>query len=240
MNRSPKSKSAAGSKNPARRCAKTSPWSLWRAKKRPSNSPLPKPGTMGQVLKEKGETAKVGEVIAYLGKTARRLPHPELTQPKAPSHSAKTWTPGRSQTRRSHASCPRRKSPWTNITCDQSKSKAPAPEGRIRKEDVLRAARPTATDRTSAGSRFSHRTAPAPAARTGRCRARGGSRADEQVAPHRRGTARRSAAQRGSAHHVQRDRYGSRDGAAQGARRSVSATIPGEAGVHVVFCEGLH
>ena len=57
----------------------------------------PETGIIGRVLKEKGETAKVGEVIAYLGKKALHLLR-RYRPAQTPSHSAETWTRGTSQT----------------------------------------------------------------------------------------------------------------------------------------------
>src|SRR5438552_18486058 len=49
--------------------------------------PAPESGTIGQILKQKGETAKVGEVIGYLEKdgqkTADRKPKTEKQPPPA-------------------------------------------------------------------------------------------------------------------------------------------------------------
>src|SRR5580765_3335997 len=110
--------------------------------------PAPETGTITQVLKQKGEVAKVGEVIAYLEKdgqakpsekTAEKKPE-EKPQPKSPP--AKAGTPPGNAASESKTS-EKRVMPAAQRVLDEHGLSAEQVEatgqgGRLLKEDVLR------------------------------------------------------------------------------------------------------
>ena len=121
----------------------------------------PETGTIGRVLKEKGATAKVGEVIAYLEKgpaspTPADQPKRQVTPPKPePEAKAKPAEP--------------RIMPAAETALDQyhlrpEQVQGTGPGGRILKEDVLRtAAQPLQTGPAQVSPPAAQPPAPAPA-----------------------------------------------------------------------------
>jgi 2-oxoglutarate dehydrogenase E2 component (dihydrolipoamide succinyltransferase) len=116
----------------------------------------PEAGTLAKVLKEKGATAKVGEIIAYLEKNGSAQPRPETSQAppdvkNAPSPETKTSE--------------RRVMPAAEATLDEHHLRAEdvhgtGPGGRILKEDVLRRAQEPAPATAAPGAAPARSPAP--------------------------------------------------------------------------------
>jgi 2-oxoglutarate dehydrogenase E2 component (dihydrolipoamide succinyltransferase) len=122
-------------KSPGQAVLKDEPVVTLESEKATVELAAPETGTMGRVLKEKGATAKVGEVIAYLEKgppspSSADQPKRQATPPKpAPQGEAKPAEP--------------RIMPAAEAALDQyhlrpEQVQGTGPGGRILKEDVLR------------------------------------------------------------------------------------------------------
>ena len=105
--------------------------------------PAPDSGTLTRILKQKGEVAKVGEVIAIFDKDGQgaKTPPPETTQEKPQPKSQ----PGSAEAKKTAAPAPQRIMPAAQRALAEQGMQAEdiegtGPGGRILKEDVLRAA----------------------------------------------------------------------------------------------------
>ena len=94
--------------------------------------PAPVSGTISQVLKKKGETAAIGEVIAYIEKDCKAEAPSEPVQPKEAPEKRQTEGPPRVMPAAEHALAERR--------LRAEEVQATGPGGRLLKEDVLREA----------------------------------------------------------------------------------------------------
>ena len=101
--------------------------------------PAPESGTLSRLLKQKGDVAKVGEVIGYLEKDGQpaapaKAPEPKPTEAKAPAQAS--------------AAAELRVMPAAQVALDErglraDQVKGTGPGGRILKEDVMRHVEPT-------------------------------------------------------------------------------------------------
>jgi len=84
-------------KKPGEAVRKDEPVVTLESEKATVELPSPGAGTIGKVLKQKGDTAKVGEVIAYLeegkAEAVEKKPEPKAQEPKAPESKPTPQTP---------------------------------------------------------------------------------------------------------------------------------------------------
>lgn len=126
-------------KNPGEAIQKDEPIVSLESEKATLELPAPESGTLSKVLKKKGDTAKVGEVIGYLdpnGKPAQEKESPEKARPSAPASPKSAPDSSTKEPR----VMPAARQALAERGMSVAQAEATGPGGRLLKEDVVRAA----------------------------------------------------------------------------------------------------
>jgi 2-oxoglutarate dehydrogenase E2 component (dihydrolipoamide succinyltransferase) len=126
-------------KNPGEAVQKDEPIVSLESEKATLDLPAPESGTIASVLKKKGDTAKVGEVIGYLDPTGKPAPAKEASEKARPSEQPPA-KPVPDSTAKEPRVMPAARQALAERGMSASQAEATGPGGRLLKEDVLRAA----------------------------------------------------------------------------------------------------
>jgi 2-oxoglutarate dehydrogenase E2 component (dihydrolipoamide succinyltransferase) len=152
-------------KNPGEVVRKDEPLVSLESEKATVELAAPEAGTLAQVLKQKGEVAKVGEVIAYLEKDGAAAPQPKVAEAPRPEPNREPKPETKAESRPAQP----RIMPAAEIALAEHGLKpedvqGTGPGGRVLKEDVLRAAEqprvPPAATQPEVSTSVIQRTAP--------------------------------------------------------------------------------
>jgi 2-oxoglutarate dehydrogenase E2 component (dihydrolipoamide succinyltransferase) len=152
-------------KNPGEVVRKDEPLVSLESEKATVELAAPEAGTLAQVLKQKGEVAKVGEVIAYLEKDGAAAPQPKVAEAPRPEPKREPKPETKAESRPAQP----RIMPAAEIALAEHGLKpedvqGTGPGGRVLKEDVLRAAEqprvPPAATQPEVSTSVIQRTAP--------------------------------------------------------------------------------
>jgi 2-oxoglutarate dehydrogenase E2 component (dihydrolipoamide succinyltransferase) len=121
-------------KQSGERVQKDEPLVTLESEKATVELPAPDSGVLSQLLKQKGEVAKIGEVIAYLEKDGRTEPAAKAPHPGAPAEAAAPKSAATPEPR----VMPAAQRALAEHSLRAGQVEATGPGGRVLKEDVLR------------------------------------------------------------------------------------------------------